>query len=823
MLDAVRICGRWVCRHVLARLTARASVEQPPARRELVKSFCRSTNWLDRQGRPCLSSANIALRRLEKWGWVRLPPPMPRRPRGRARQLWDDGLALPPLPRVPGSAERIDQLRLYLLSGAEDSLHGLWNRLVGREHPLKRSPLFGTQLRYLIVCGPAGQEGFLGAFGFGPASFHLECRDRWIGWDLPSRQAHLPRVIGLSRFLIRPGLRCANLASRCYRLALSQVARDWEARYGVRPVLVETFVDRSTQSGVSLSASNWRRLGQSQGRGRSSPSTRVRPQSVKDVWVYELAPQARERLQERPRPRVTPRSVFHVFNAPLPWTEEELDGLDLGSQRLERRFGRMLAARWQKPGRSFASSFGTADGKAAYRFLENPHPGLGFESLLAPHQRQSSRRLAAESVVVLAQDTTTLSYNELHGTEGLGAIGDTRHPGRGLLLHSLHAVRPDGIPLGCIWAKLWARSPEPDPTHRNEQSIAEKESGRWLEAYQQARALAPSVPQTQLIVCGDRESDLFELFDQTEVAPPNLHLLVRAQHDRGLQCGLSLWESLHAVPSGGTLRVQVPRRTGQPARNAMLQLRWRGIEIAPPRVALKKSWQPIALYAVMAHEIDPPAGVQPIEWVLLTDWKVDSLKSACRMVRWYALRWAIECWHQVLKDVCGVETRQMKSASALERALVLDMIVAWRARLLCRLARQEPHLPASAQYAPEELQVLEAYRDKLPSWTLELPGPSPTPPREAESPKIQPPARLEAGSAAPTPPAKASSPLTLLQANVLVAMRGGYWGRKGDGPPGPRALARGLEMLAELVGYDRLVSPPPPTPTSRREPKRKPG
>jgi Domain of unknown function (DUF4338) len=100
--------------------------------------------------------------------------------------------------------------------------------------------LVGAQLRYLVEC----EAGIVGAFGFGPPAFHLECRDQWIGWNLQGRQQNRGRVIGLSRFLIRPGLRVPNLASQCYGLALRQVARDWQARYGGKPVLVETYVDR---------------------------------------------------------------------------------------------------------------------------------------------------------------------------------------------------------------------------------------------------------------------------------------------------------------------------------------------------------------------------------------------------------------------------------------------------------------------------------------------------------------------------------------------------------------------------------------------------
>jgi hypothetical protein len=737
------------------------------------------------------------------------------------RQLVDDGEALPPLPRVAASVERVSNLCLQLVSGPEDANYAVWNRLIIRQHPLKAAPLVGTQLRYLIVC----DEGIIGAFGFGPPAFHLECRDSWIGWDQQSRQANRAQVIGLSRFLIRPGIRCANLASRCYRLVLSRVGRDWQERYGIKPVLVETYVDRSTQTGTSLSAANWRRLGQSGGRGRSSPSPRVRPKSVKDVWVYELTPKAREILQRTPEPAVTPRSIFHGLGADA-WTEEELDGLDLGSVRLERRFAFMLRSRWEQPGRSFCTSFGSnAAGKAAYRLIESPQAGVSFQTLLAPHRHQTHRRMAAESVVVLAQDTTTLSYNSLTQTQGLGPTGDRASSGQGLLLHTLQAFRTDRIPLGCAWAQVWARPAESDTAHRNEQSVADKESRRWIDAYQAASALARSMPRSQLVVCGDRESDIFELFDQTEVAPENLYLLVRAQHDRLLAPGQKLWETLRQQPCGGTQQISVPRRSNRPARTATLALRWCPIQISPPQVALKKSWQPIPLYAVMARELNPPPGVEPIEWVLVTDWKVDSFKLAWRMVKWYGLRWGIECWHQVLKDVCKVETRQMKSAQALERALVLDMIVASRAHLLCRLGKEHPNLPASLYYSEQELAVLDVYKKKIPQW-LKPDEFSPAPVKE---PPAKPPqdshqlAQQKKSTTPGTAPAYAGSSLSVIQANVLVAMLAGFWGRKSDGHPGPKSLAQGLTVLAGLVEYRALTEPLPPRQPPPLKRSRKPG
>jgi hypothetical protein len=708
MINAVRVLGRWISQPLLDRLTLRSQALDAPSRHAMLKEFCRLASWVDRKGRPCLSSANVGIQRLEKAGRVKFPPPTPIKARCGPRQLLDDGLPLPPVPKVPASVELIEDLHLYLIVDDRDPHHRLWNRLICREHPLGKAPLVGAQLRYLIMAGADA----IGAFGFGPASFYLSGRDCWIGWDALAREQNRSKVLGLSRFLIRPGVQSANLASRCYGLVLNRVRADWEQRYGIVPVLVETYVDRSTHTGRSLVAANWLRIGTTQGRGRTSPSPKIRPKSGKDLWIWQWDERAREQLQQRSLPQVVPRSVFDLSPQALSgWVDQELDGLDLGHRKLDQRFSLMLQARWLHPSWSFYTSFGgRREGIAAYDFVQNPRAELCFDSLLAPHQNSTRRRMAAESVVLLAQDTTALSYNTLLKTQGLGPIGNERKSGRGLMLHTLQAFRMDGIPLGCAWAEVWARNAQSDTPDRNEQSIDQKESGRWVDAYQAARAAAGQMPRTMILVCGDRESDIIDLFDRATVAPKNLRFLVRAQHDRTLSSGDKLREHLSRQPVGGTLEVKIPRSRQHPARTATLELRWAQIQIVPPRVGCKNSWGTITLYALEAKEAHPPAGVEPIDWVLLTDWKIDSLKTARRLVRWYGLRWGIECWHQVLKDACGVETRQMKSAQALTRSLVLDMIVAWRILLLCRLGKSHPNLSASVLYSPEELAILEVLK-----------------------------------------------------------------------------------------------------------------
>lgn len=761
---------------MLERLSRRSEGPSAASRPELVASFCRTTGWRDAKGRLSISSANVALCKLEKQGKVQLPPRVARTKSSVTRGLLDDGQPLPVLPKLPGKGP-LPGLRLRLIQDDQDEAHLIWNRLIAREHPSGRNPLVGAQLRYVVEC----DGGIVGAFGFGPPAFHLQCRDQWIGWSVKARGHNRGLVIGLARFLIRPGLSWPNLASQCYGLVLPQVPVDWEQRYGVKPVLVETYVDRDSHQGRSLSASNWRRLGESKGRGRDDPK-RQKAKSIKDVWVYELDPQARRVLQAQAVEILAPRSVF-APPVEKDWVKEEMAGVDLGDKRLNRRIASMLSSRWKRPDQSFYRSFDNATQcKRAYDLVENPRPEIHLGSLLAPHQLQTARRMAAEKVVLLAQDTTILSYNTLQETEGLGEIGEDYT--RGLFLHTLQAFRLDGIVLGTAWAELWARPKKSKTAHRNKQSVVDKESGRWVRALQAASELARQMPQTQIIVCGDRESDFYELYDQVQALPKNVHLLVRGQHDRCLTDDTQLWETLSAAPVGGTMKVNVPRSKKHPARVATLELRWQEVEVKPPAVALKKSWPSLKLYAVLAKEVGAPAGVQPIEWLLLSTWPIKTLKMARRLVGWYALRWGIECWHKVLKGVCGVERRQMKSAQALERALALDMIIASRVLLLKRLGQEHPDLPADIFYRPEELAVLEV--------------------KKKETDKFE------------------SSPkLTVAQANILTAMLVGFWGRECDGHPGDQILGEGLRALHLLVWYEEQCNQVPDQKRPRGPPVRR--
>jgi hypothetical protein len=706
MLDPYVVCHRKFSPELLTHLNELAHQEPAATRNMMAREACAHLAWYSPDGRPAVSSAKVALRKLEQRGLLTLPAR-----KGRAKtghRLRHSGRKLPALMAVPGRVDHVQGLHLHLLSGSEDPLHALWNDLMIEQHPCGDAPLVGAQLRYLI----GSEHGWLGALGFGPAAFVLQSRDQWIGWSTGARLGHLREVAGLSRLLIRKEVRCANLVSKVLSLVLARLSEDWQARYGLRPLLVETYVDRSKFTGLSLSVSNWLRVGVSRGRGRLGP--KAGEKSLKDVWLYPLQRQVRQKLQSEVAPPLTPRSVCQSLAA-QDWCAREMAEVDLGDERRTQRGVKILQARWDQPQASFYGSFTSwAPAKAAYGLVEHRSAEISLSRLLAGHQEATQERMAAEALVLLPQDTTGLNYTGLRQTTGLGPLGQDK--GRGLWLHSLLAVRPDGVPLGLVHAQCWGRVPpaRSDRRGRNAKSIDEKESFRWIEGYQRAAAAARRMPQTQLIVMTDREGDLYELHQAAPDGPANLHVLVRAQHDRNLASHQKLWAQMASLPPGARRKLQVPRRRDQPARIAEVQVRWAQVEIAPPAVGCKKSWPAVKLWAIWVHEPEPPAGVEAIDWMLLSDLPVQNAQQAWERVQWYCRRWTIEEWHRVLKSGCGVEQREFKTAEHLQRVLAFDLIVAWRVLACVKLGRVVPQLPATVLYSPQEVEVLLAAVKKKP-------------------------------------------------------------------------------------------------------------
>ena len=182
-------------------------------------------------------------------------------------------------------------------------------------------------MRYLIV-SPAG---YLGAAAFQSGSFALQARDAWIGWSESMRRGQLSRLVANTRFLILPSVRVPHLASHVLGMLVRQLPQDWEVRYGIRPLLLETFV-HPDHDGTCYKAAGWEHVGETAGRRDGVP---------KAVWLRQLAPDALRTLT-----RGQARVPCERPEQPSDWIDSEFGGLRVWDQRLKERLRRVAEDFW---------------------------------------------------------------------------------------------------------------------------------------------------------------------------------------------------------------------------------------------------------------------------------------------------------------------------------------------------------------------------------------------------------------------------------------------------------------------------------------------
>lgn len=453
----------------------------------------------------------------------------------------------------------------------------------------------------------------------------------------------------------------------------------------------------------------------------------------------------------------------------LDWVATELWALELGDARLHRRLHALVADLAAQPAASVAQACGGdwAATKAAYRLWDTPR--VAPQAIRDAQQAAAAARCRDHAAVLVLHDTSLFDYRHHPATAGLGPLA---HPAQqGFLLHSALAVSPAGVPLGLLQQTVWTR--EADETGkrraRRRRATADKESQRWLTALAASEAALP--PHVRLITVADREADIFDLFAQPRRRGSDLP--VRATHNRAVDHAAGyLHEAIAQAPILGRHTLEVGPRPEQEPRRATLTLQALPLALQPPRHHPRRAQlRPIPVTVVLAEEVDPPAGVTPLRWLLLTTLPAGTAGEAIAVLTHYSRRWLIERYHYVLKSGCRLERLQLQTRARLERALASYSLVAWRLLWLTYQARAEPEGACEAVLARHEWQALAC-------------------------------AIQRGGAPPPAPP-------SLRQALRWIAQLGGFLGRRHDGEPGVKTLWQGWRRLEDLAAAWRLLHPDP--------------
>jgi hypothetical protein len=366
---------------------------------------------------------------------------------------------------------------------------------------------------------------------------------------------------------------------------------------------------------------------------------------------------------------------------------------------------------------------------------------------MAPHRNLTLKKIDEhDGPVLVIHDTTELDFTNHKSLKNAGQIGNGSH--RGWLCHNSLAVDPmTREVIGLAGQILHHR-----PVVPKNESVAKKreredrESRLWLQGTQ---ALPPD---RKIVDVCDRGGDTFEFLEHEALSERTF--VVRSSYNRSMIPGHTgaigetnndapalLHDFARTLPSLGQWTLSVPAakikknvKSGKDksrkqtiidrkARKAVLQVSAAPIQLcAPAKQRGRHGDQPLALWIVRVWEPNPPEGVEPLEWFLLTNHPVVAYADAWDVVSWYECRWIVEEYHKAQKTGCGIENPQFTTSDRLHPMIALLSVVALSLLNLRELSRREDSKsrPATDIIAPDYVAILCVWRHGVskPDWTI---------------------------------------------------------------------------------------------------------
>jgi hypothetical protein len=453
---------------------------------------------------------------------------------------------------------------------------------------------------------------------------------------------------------------------------------------------------------------------------------------------------------------------FLSLSAAQGFASIQFSGARLGDLRRSRRLIKVAAALAQSPrGTLHGALPNHAELTAAYRLLRARRATL--DSVTQPHRRNVFQACGEAREVLLIEDTTTLNYNGLQHTQGLGWIGDDENT-KGLYLHTTLALsvegwnerlEPEVALLGLFAVHAWARTSAKrgqNSERKFKRLSRARESQRWAAALSEREGPPPGTRWTYM---ADRESDVFEVFQKCR--NKRVDYIIRASQERALADeGRSVFEAVSQAHCMGAYTFKLRARPGQKRRRAKLQVRAVSVTLRGPQRPGGRL-EPMPMNVVEVREVCAPTDADQIRWVLLTTWPISNLNDVLRVVRSYSKRWLIEEFHKALKTGMRVEESQLMNAQSLQTLVGILAVLALR-MLNLKMSSRLPDKPLNpGEMDPDALMLLEKNgRKPSTGWTYQ----------------------------------------TVVYA---IAKLGGYLARKHDGPPGWQILWRGWHRLMTMV------------------------
>jgi hypothetical protein len=440
--------------------------------------------------------------------------------------------------------------------------------------------------------------------------------------------------------------------------------------------------------------------------------------------------------------------------------------VDLGNKRSTERLvhsATKIAAHPEKP---FNQVFDWNELRGFYRFCNKRTATLS--AIQRPHWQDTRAEMAKHPLVLILHDTTEMDYTGHTALEGTGPIGDGN--GRGFLQHNSLAVLPKPRHvLGLAFQQWQVRQEAPKNEHTAKRKRRERESQLWMRGIE---ATGRPPEGCRWVDVGDRGADIYEallaaqaqghdfLFRLTQ----NRQVWQDTEHEQWTK----LRDHARSLPSQGRDHVEIPSRGGRAGRDADVELAAAPVWIPAPSGTRQRFAQPVVeAWVVRIWEAHPPAGVEALEWILITSAPTHTLEDLRERRDWYACRWMVEVFHDIEKNGCSEENRRFETAARMEACVALLSLVAVRIFQMRTALTSVPDAPAEQVASAAEIEVVRQV--------------------------------IKHGK----------KRLSVRDFVRGVARLGGFLGRKSDGEPGVKTLWRGYQRLQDLLLGYQLRGPSP--------------
>lgn len=256
-------CGRTFTKQELEEIATTVNTFPNLSQTTLTEAICEHLEWFTATGSYKRNACLKLLKKIEITGVITLPPNRTPRPK---KQATKEKATFPNI--VPDHSPIDCLLKAVRPISVEPAVIKtdvrLWNQYASQFHYLGSTHPFGCFIRYFVK---SANGAILACVLFAGAAKSISARDNWIGWSNNHRLRNLPWVINNSRFVIMPWVKIPHLASHVLGQIQRRIASDWFARWGYRPLLMESFVDPAKYDGTCYKASNWHLVGKTTGEG----------------------------------------------------------------------------------------------------------------------------------------------------------------------------------------------------------------------------------------------------------------------------------------------------------------------------------------------------------------------------------------------------------------------------------------------------------------------------------------------------------------------------------------------------------------------------